>query len=293
MTQKHSEMIPDGLMNYINVTHFCDYTSEIYKSVPIPVLARVEDVYDEEKNALVLKKPEMNFDMEFRYKGDEVYLYVKTSVYECEIKCSGGNRVMWMQDTLGIEGFIREGAENDRSFYYSLPKLPFTGWIKYTDNEGKEVLTDVYGQGWIDRQWGNFMTKTWEWTSFRFADGDRVNTYNFGNGYQVCTYQKEDGTAESFDKFKVVQNGYARTSNNIWFSYGWDYTLPVKENKYHLVPLSNKNVLESEMNSFFEGLSKVIDESGNQVGWAVTESMDVREMHNAPYEIFNNFPNED
>ena len=44
------------------------------------------------------------------------------------------------------------------------------------------------------------------------------------------------------------------------------------------------------MLSFFEGLSNILDKDGNSVGCAVSESMDIRKMHNGPYDKFNNFP---
>lgn len=290
ITKGHPEQLPEGLSPYLNSMHFCDYTSDLYRTDTALTLSKPEDNFDEAQNALTLKAPQQNFDVNFSYKGDDIFVYAKTNTCEFELKCTGGNHVMWMQDKLGKEGFIQEGTENERSFYYSLPKLPYHGWLKYTDDDGKEIVTDVYGQGWIDRQWGDFDTKTWEWTSFRFGDGDRINTYNFGNGYQVATYQKADGSVEHFPKFKVVQNSYIRSPNNIWVSWGWDYYIPVKDKHYKLVPLSDKNFIGNHVNTLYEGLSRIINDNGEQVGWAVTESMDVREMNNAPYAPFNNFP---
>lgn len=289
-TDNHPEAVPAGMKLYSVMAHFCDYSSDLFLSGGGPVLTNAGDAFDESSNALILKNPQSGIVVKFRYRGDEVYLYAKTDILECELHCTGGSRVMWMQDKLGKEGFIQEGAEEDRSFYYSLPKLPFHGWLKYRDKDGAEVRTDVSGQGWIDRQWGDFLTKSWEWTSFRFADGDRINTYNFAGGYQVLTYQKENGDTEHHRNFKVVQNGYARSADRTWTSWGWDYLLPVKEKNYTLEPLSNKNFIPTPGNTIFEGLSKIIAPNGKQVGWAVTESMDVRVMHNAPYEAFNHFP---
>ena len=289
-TDNHPEMVPEGMKLYSVMAHMCDYTDDLFLSGGGPVIAPAESVYDEETNTLLLANPKSGIDINFRYEGKEVYLHAKTDIYECELHCTGGDQVMWMQDKLGINGFIREGAEKDRSFYYSLPKLPYRGWLRYKNKAGKEIYTEVCGQGWIDRQWGNYLTKSWEWTSFRFADGDRVNTYNFAGGYQVCTYQHNDGSCEHFDSFKVVQNGYARSSDNVWFSWGWDYTLPLKEKQYTLIPLSRKNYVPTPGNTIFEGLSRIINPDGEQVGWAVTESMDVRVMQNAPYQEFNCFP---
>jgi hypothetical protein len=53
---------------------------------------------------------------------------------------------------------------------------------------------------------------------------------------------------------------------------------------YTLEPFSKLDVFENPSNIFFEGPSRLInDDTGQTVGVAVTESMDVRIMQNAPY----------
>src|SRR5258708_24685254 len=100
---------------------------------------------------------------------------------------------MYAKEKLGSAGFIREGAQEDRSYYYSLPRVAVVGRIIYTGKDGVRREIDVTGQGWVDRQWGDFLTKAWEWTSLRFSNGARVNLYNFAYCYQVATYQKAVG----------------------------------------------------------------------------------------------------
>jgi len=39
---------------------------------------------------------------------------------------------MYAKDKLGIKGFIQEGAHEDRSYYYSLPRVEIVGRITYT-----------------------------------------------------------------------------------------------------------------------------------------------------------------
>lgn len=67
------------------------------------------------------------------------------------------------------------------------------------------MTTEMVGSGWINRRWGDFLAKSWKWSSFWFADGYRFNLYKLGNGYQVATYQQADGICEYFDAFKVIQ----------------------------------------------------------------------------------------
>src|SRR6266436_8070566 len=103
-----------------------------------------------------------------------------------DVRITGAGDVMYDKDKLGIEGFIQEGAPEDRSYYYSLPRVQLVGRITYTGKGGVRREIDVTGQGWVDRQWGDFLTKSWEWSSLRFSNGARVNLYNFANGYQVA-----------------------------------------------------------------------------------------------------------
>lgn len=286
--------VAEGRVPIASIVHLCDYDENLYRTSSGINLAPPETLYHRPTGALHLEREPggKGYAMDFSYRGDTVGLKAATDLYECELRCTGGSRVMWMQDSLGIEGLIQEGGRLDRSFYYSLPELPFTGWIRYTDGDGQKRKVNVTGTGWVDRQWGEFMTMAWEWTSFRFHDGDRLNTYNFGNGHQVCTFQTADGVTQSYDGFTVVQNGYLRTPKNEWVSWGWDYYLPVKDRYYRLTPYSDKNIVFNPMLSFFEGLSDVQDRDGHSVGCAVTESMDIRKLHNGPYDKYNHFPPE-
>jgi hypothetical protein len=110
--------------------------------------------------------------------------------------------------------------------------------------------------------------------------------YNFANGHQVGTYQKPDGTTEWFDGFEVRQNGYVKAPNGIWMSWGWSYDFPIDiegSRNYTLNPFSRKDIYVHPLNTLFEGPSHLVnDRTGEIVGIAVTESMDVRIMDNAP-----------
>jgi hypothetical protein len=261
------------------MTILADYTSgEVVSEFDISI-QDPKEIFDYKTNTKLFRGKQYSVDM--TYSGGNVAIKARGPKFEVELSATGGNRVMWAQDKLGAHGFIQQGAKDDFSFYYSLPDLPFHGTLKQ-QTKGEWAQTEVTGRGWIDRQWGDFLNKTWEWASFRFADGDRINLYNFEGGHKVGTYQKADGSCEYFDNFTVYQTGYSKTPDNIWFSYGWEYDLPVKGRRYTCQPLSSKSTMIAAGNSFYEGMGRLLDEAGNQVGWSVNESMDVRLMENAP-----------
>jgi hypothetical protein len=75
-------------------------------------------------------------------------------------------------------------------------------------------------------------------------------------------------------------------SNGVWLSWGWSYEFPIDiegSRTYTLKPYSQQDVYVTPENTLFEGPSRLIDDStGEVVGVAVSESMDVRIMNNAP-----------
>jgi hypothetical protein len=228
-----------------------------------------------------------DYSGEWSLTDDTMHVKVESPKLLFDLRLTGASQVMYAKDKLGVEGFIQEGAPDDRSFYYSLPRLTLAGRVAFPDKTGARREVEVQGMGWVDRQWGDFLTKSWEWGSFRFNNGARLNLYNFANGYQVATYQKADGSTEWFDSFVIRQNGYMKVPDNgVWLSWGWTYEFPIDiegSRTYTLKPYSQKDVYVTPDNTLFEGASRLINDStGEFVGIAVNESMDVRIMNNAP-----------
>jgi hypothetical protein len=267
------------------LTGFTDYRDNFHiGDFPAAVVNEV-DTWDPRTNAVRFVAGE--YSSEWSYQGDTMNLTVTSPQLSYTVRLTGAGQVMYAKDRLGIAGFIQEGAPEDRSYYYSLPRVQIVGRVTYTGKGGVRREIDVTGQGWVDRQWGDFLTNSWEWSSLRFSNGARVNLYNFANGYQVATYQKADGSTQWLDSFVLRQNGYLRTpEKGIWLSWGWSYEFPVQvegSRHYTLEPFSKLDVYEQTNSILFEGPSRVSnDETGETVGIAVTESMDVRIMQNAP-----------
>lgn len=228
-------------------------------------------------------------DIFWSYTVDGMALSMSSPNIEMDLSFDGTNEVFWHEDALGIEGLIQEGAEGDLSFYYSIPRAPMHGQVTIKNESGERKLR-VTGSSWIDRQWGDFYTLDWEWTSFRFDNGARLHLYNFYNGRQEGLYIDEEGRKSIFQGVVVRQNGYAKSpETDIWVSWGWTYEFPIDvegSRVFSVRPLSSKEFMEDVDRGFalFEGGGLLIDETtGKQVGMAVNESADIRRMKNAPY----------
>jgi predicted secreted hydrolase len=79
----------------------------------------------------------------------------------------------------GSHGIIQQGSGGP-SAYYSEPRLEATGVLDL----GKRQIA-IHGEGWLDHQWGNFMSDPgalrWNWFACQFRDGSDLMLYQFLN----------------------------------------------------------------------------------------------------------------
>src|SRR5216684_2802492 len=167
--------LPRDQRAIIALTGFTDYRNN-FRIADFPAAVVNEaDTWDPRTNALRFVAGE--YSSEWSYNGDNMHLTVASPQLSYELRLARVEQVMYAKDKLGIEGFIQEGAQEDRSYYYSLPRVEIAGRITYTGNGGVRREIDVTGQGWVDRQWGDFLTHSWEWSSLSFSNGARVKVY--------------------------------------------------------------------------------------------------------------------
>jgi predicted secreted hydrolase len=257
------------------------------------VITSPNQIWDSKNNTLIYKTP--RYSGLWSFDGDSLNSVLRSQNLSFVLNMQGGNQVMWAKDVVyNKEGFIQQGLPGNVSFYYSLPRLFISGNLTYLDESGNNKTVDVAGLGWVDRQWGDFKTEAWEWNSFRFDNGARLNLYNFANAYKVGTYQKADGSTQWLDDFIIKQNGYARAPNGQWVALGWSFEFPTDiegSKHYSVVPFSkNSNdndwICDSPDFCFIEGAGSLIDDTDNNiVGSSVFESMDIRLLRNGPYDI--------
>ena len=133
-----------------------NYTTGRHRAeVPIFVINE-QEVWDADTSTLRLCSAE--HDCSWSYDGENLNLAVTTPSMSFHLGMQGASQVMWAKDKLGVERLIQEGPEGDYSFYYSLPRLRISGSVTSTDESGHPTTVEVSGSGWVDRQWGEFMT---------------------------------------------------------------------------------------------------------------------------------------
>jgi predicted secreted hydrolase len=245
-------------------------------------------LWDRAKHAVLCNAGD--YSASWSYQDSFMNLVMKSPNVCFDFLLQNVDEVVWHKDKLGVEGMIQQGAEDDFSFYYSLMRTPFTGKLIYTDEQEVKHEVMLNGMAWVDRQWGDFFTLSWEWSSFRFANGARLHLYNFFNGHQEAVYLTTEGEKVNFTNVIVKQNGYVRSPQvGTWVSWGWSYEFPIEiegSKHYTVIPRSEKDFLESlDLNfALYEGSCRLInDETGEQVGVSINESADIRIMDNGPY----------
>ena len=291
---------PNVLPGYrcvLAVVGFADYHNKLTINDTDVGFMNETNIWDPGRNELCFEIPSglsmppehpADFTSKWSYDGKLMDLQVSSPHLSFNnLHFTGGQRVLYARDKRHKkEGLIQQGSRLDWSYYYSLPGLSVTGQIKYTDDNNKEHVIDVEGKAWVDRQWGDFTTVWWEWSCLLFDSGARADLYSFCNDYKVGSYQKDDGLTQWFDCFTLERHSYIPTPAGKWLSWGWTYEFEDVDiegsRHYTLNPWSKKDVHDS-FYSFFEGPSYLInDETGEQVGYAVTESMDILNMRNGP-----------
>jgi predicted secreted hydrolase len=173
----------------------------------------------------------------------------------------------------GEEGKISMGKpwrSKHNSYYFSYPMLRVSGSISIPDpgNINNKLNIQVNGEAWFDKQWGNFNPSSWFWTSIRFDDGDMAMLFYFPEtGHREGTYMPASGEAFPFTGFTVSffdRDGYDGT--------GWNVTFSDEREEYTILPELETPFQETLYGiTYWEGLCKLLNENGAEVGWCVVE----------------------
>jgi predicted secreted hydrolase len=175
----------------------------------------------------------------------------------------------------GRDGTISMGHPEDprqNSFYYSLVRLQTEGTLTCQEEGGGTITRPVIGTSWFDRQWGTFTERGWDWFSLRFFDGDRIMLFCFPRtGHQEATYLPRGDSPVIFSDFRYTIQGWASRDGRR-YGLGWELELPVKDGRYRVEPLSEGDFNPNPANDYWEGLCRLLDETGSLVGYCVAET---------------------
>jgi len=102
----------------------------------------------------------------------------------------------------GQNGLSRKGpAAGDASYYYSLTRMPTTGWLEVDGRRWR-----VSGDSWMDREWSTSALGRdevgWDWFALQLADGRELMLYRI---------RRRDGSTSPFSAGTLVaRDGGAR-----------------------------------------------------------------------------------
>ncbi len=188
-----------------------------------------------------------------------------------DLAVTGAGPAVWH----GRKGVISMGHPADprqNSFYYSFPSLESAGWLAMREPGGAMVTRQMTGMSWLDRQWGRFREKGWDWFSLRFFDGDRIMLFSFpATGYRDGTWVSREGKVTTFDDFDYLIQRWVRRGEQR-YGLGWRLELPVKAGRYRVEPMYQGDFNPNMANDYWEGLCRLLDDSGRPVGYCVTET---------------------
>ncbi len=172
-------------------------------------------------------------------------------------------------------GVLAMGMPDDpdqRTVYYSYTNMPTTGTLTIKNEEGEDVVLQVEGKSWFDRQWGPFRIieteSHWEWFSLRFFDNEEVMLFSFPQHfYQDGTFIDVNGDYQRLQDYTYTPIDYIETKDGC-YSFGWDLTMPgIKEEHYRIEPLVNGQTHIR----YFEMIAGIYNDENELVGYAFVE----------------------
>jgi len=141
------------------------------------------------------------------------------------------------------------------------------------EKKEKNTITNIQvsGEGWFDKQWGNFKMLPWHWFSLRFDDGESIMLFNFlESGQRDGTYIPKDGIARPLQDFSAIPDTIQENSSEIGMI--WKVSLPIKDSIYFIEPVLRLPYQKTRFGiTYWEGLCRLLDRNGKSKGWCVAE----------------------
>ena len=138
-------------------------------------------------------------------------------------------------------GFVKLGPAGE-TFYYTRPRLEISGTLTIDG-----VPRPVSGTGWMDHQWGEFVSRQagWDWMSLQLDDGSELMAVLVWDpeGRQPFTsygtYVTADGAVRHLvdgDVILTPTGSWTSPSTGIVYPMGWDLSVEPLELELTLTP---------------------------------------------------------
>jgi predicted secreted hydrolase len=133
---------------------------------------------------------------------------------------------------IGDSGIVNQGGYGNYSFYYSQTGIRITGSIEFNGyNE------EVKGEGWIDRQYGNFnpsSSENYEWFCAQLSNGIDITFYTIfsmeneipeASNYKMCSIYFSDRQDTAVYNFELSREKYAfMPDSSRCYAQQWQFT---------------------------------------------------------------------
>ena len=178
----------------------------------------------------------------------------------------------------GVDGLSQKGPDAAQSSrYYSEPQLAVRGTLAL----GRAAPSEVTGRAWLDHEWSDSLLDAsavgWDWIGMNLDDGAALTAFRLRRADGTTLWAGGSHRAagaravpRNFAPAEVAfQPGRTWTSPATRAAYPvqWSVTTPV--GRFDVVALQDDQELDSRATSgavYWEGLSKLLDASGRQVG---------------------------
>jgi predicted secreted hydrolase len=169
---------------------------------------------------------------------------------------------------------LSQKGNGSKSNHFSLTRMAIAGKIGPAGNSERFV-----GSAWMDREYGTWDQKNWDWFSVQLDDGNELMIYHFRNesgateSYSHVEFVDVDGNTRHLpsDEFVLVPTGdWRSTTTGTVYPSGWTLEVPALEMKLDITPFIHDQELNTRGTSmvvYWEGCCSI---TGTKAGHNIT-----------------------
>ncbi|MHB1249857.1 MAG: lipocalin-like domain-containing protein [Polaromonas sp.] len=203
--------------------------------------------------------------------------------YTADLPASDFALKLQFEETQGVllqgdKGLSRKGAEEKQaSYYYSQPQLATRGTLQV-----KGQNFEVAGKAWLDHEWSEALLHPsavgWDWIGMNLDDGSALTAFRLrdknGNavwdGGSFRSPKSYQSALYTFSRGEVIFKPVRRWKSPLsQAAYPVEWIVRTPADFYTVRAVIDNQELDSRASTgavYWEGLSELIDSSGNRVG---------------------------